>query len=110
RERDEAARLLSRLRGHFQPATLAITGLCLLLFILGDCWQRGPLPELLMRMGANAAERVRQGEWWRLLASAFLRGGAAHVYLSLLALASVGSLVEMVLGWRRYLVLYAASA
>jgi rhomboid protease GluP len=110
RERDEAARLLSRLRGRFQPATLAILVVCLLLFILAAGWQRGPTADLLMRMGANAGDRVRQGEWWRLLASAFLHGGPTHLYLNLIALGSVGGLVEMVLGWRRYLVLYAASA
>jgi rhomboid protease GluP len=47
---------------------------------------------------------------WTLLSSAFLHIGLMHLLFNMAALLSFGPLLERVLGWRRYVVLYALSA
>jgi hypothetical protein len=61
-------------------------------------------------MGANNGGAVRAGEVYRLWASAFLHAGAVHLLVNMIALWSVGPLLEAILGPRRYLLLYGASA
>jgi rhomboid protease GluP len=119
REREEAARFASELRGRFAWVTALLLGVCVVLYGLGALWSQRPLtdalragadPDVLLRMGANAAALVRQGEVWRLLASAFLHAGVMHLLFNMVALQSFGGFLEAVLGWRRYLVVFGASA
>jgi membrane associated rhomboid family serine protease len=119
RDREEATRFAAELRGRFAWVTALLLGVCVVLYGLGALWSQRPLmealragadPEVLLRMGANAAQLVRQGEVWRLLASAFLHAGAMHLLFNMAALQSFGGFLEAVLGWRRYLVLFGASA
>ena len=49
---------------------------------------------------------VAQGQWWRLITSAFLHAGILHIALNMLALWWLGSIVEQLLGHARYLALY----
>ncbi len=65
---------------------------------------------VLQRMGANIGADVRAGEVYRLFASAFLHANLLHLAFNMLALWSLGPFLESLLGRRRYLVLYAASA
>lgn len=50
------------------------------------------------------------GEYWRLLGSAFLHIGLLHLAGNLLALAIVGPALERVFGWWRFLAIYLVSA
>ncbi|MGY1746326.1 rhomboid family intramembrane serine protease [Blastococcus sp. SYSU D00695] len=50
------------------------------------------------------------GEDWRLITSAFLHIGIAHLALNMLALLLFGSELERALGWWRYLSVYLLSA
>jgi membrane associated rhomboid family serine protease len=50
------------------------------------------------------------GEYWRLLGSAFLHIGLLHLAGNLLALAIVGPTLERVFGWWRFLAIYLVSA
>jgi membrane associated rhomboid family serine protease len=52
---------------------------------------------------------VDQGEWWRLLTSAFLHYGPVHLLLNMVALYWFGSLLEQRIGAGRYLLLYLVS-
>jgi membrane associated rhomboid family serine protease len=65
---------------------------------------------LLERLGAVSAVGLVNGEWWRLLSSAFVHIGILHLVLNMYGLASVGSVTESIWGLRKFLVLYAASA
>jgi len=49
---------------------------------------------------------VDDGDWWRLITSAFLHGGVLHIAFNMLALWWLGAPVELVLGRARYLGLY----
>ncbi|MEO8105902.1 MAG: rhomboid family intramembrane serine protease [Actinomycetes bacterium] len=50
------------------------------------------------------------GEWWRLMTSAFLHTGITHIALNMLALWFIGGAVEPRLGRWRYLTVYLLSA
>jgi membrane associated rhomboid family serine protease len=52
---------------------------------------------------------VDQGDWWRLITSAFLHGSVLHIAFNMLALWWLGAPVEMVLGRVRFLGLYFVS-
>lgn len=49
---------------------------------------------------------VADGEWYRLITSAFLHQGLAHIGFNMLLLWVVGSEIERALGWSRFLALY----
>ncbi len=106
----EQARFAEALRGRFPWFTASIAFACLVLFALGKYWADGNFSAALFRMGANSGPHVQAGEVWRLLASAFLHADVVHVAVNMLALVSFGSVLEKLLGPRRYIVLYGLSA
>ncbi|HWG57359.1 MAG TPA: rhomboid family intramembrane serine protease [Gaiellaceae bacterium] len=59
--------------------------------------------------GALYGPLVAEGEWWRLLSSAFLHGGFVHLAMNMLALWWFGPALEGLLGPWRFLLLYVAS-
>ncbi len=52
---------------------------------------------------------VANGEWWRLITSAFLHYGPIHLATNMFSLYFVGSVLEAVVGRWRYLLLYLVS-
>jgi membrane associated rhomboid family serine protease len=52
---------------------------------------------------------VADGEWWRLITSAFLHGNLLHLGLNMLAVYWLGGAVESYLGHARYLAVYLVS-
>jgi len=52
---------------------------------------------------------VAHGDWWRLLAAAFLHYGPIHLLMNMYGLYLAGSLLEQVIGRWRFLLLYLAS-
>lgn len=61
---------------------------------------------VLYRMGGLFPPAVREGEWWRLVASLFLHFGAIHLAMNMLALWVLGPVVEFALGFRRFVLVY----
>lgn len=53
---------------------------------------------------------IADGEYWRLLTSAFLHAGLLHLAFNLLVLIMIGPALEAMLGHLRYLVLFVLSA
>ena len=49
---------------------------------------------------------IADGEWWRLLTAMFLHGGVMHLFLNMFALYILGSELERLLGWWRFLGVY----
>ena len=60
----------------------------------------------LLSWGANFRPSTTNGEWWRLLTSAFLHGGLMHLAANMYGLAVVGSFLEPLLGRTKYLLAY----
>jgi membrane associated rhomboid family serine protease len=52
---------------------------------------------------------VANGDWWRLITSAFLHANLLHIALNMLAVYWLGAAVEVYLGPVRYLALYVVS-
>lgn len=66
-------------------------------------------PLMLGILGSNMPERVADGEWYRLLSANFLHSGALHLYLNGIALLSLGSVLEKLMGRSAFLLLYLVS-
>ncbi len=110
REREETAHFAAAVGGRLPRATLVFVVACVVLHLVAAHFGRHGWEETKLRMGANSAPLVRAGEIWRLLASAFLHDNLVHLLVNMLALQSFGGFLETVIGWRRYVVLYCASA
>lgn len=60
----------------------------------------------LVQAGAIWGPAVAQGEWWRILTSAFLHLGFLHIAFNMYALFLFGPVVEQLYGHLEYLILY----
>ena len=68
-----------------------------------------PTGEMLIAWGANFAPLTAAGEWWRLLAAAFLHSGVLHLALNMWALWNAGRLTERLYGSVSFLLIYLAA-
>src|SRR4051794_13063368 len=88
--------------------TKALIGLNVLVF-LAQVVQSGsftqPFSEIFFR-GALAAPPVAQGDWYRLVTSAFLHGSVLHIFFNMLMLWWFGRPLELLLGRGRFLAVY----
>ncbi|HEY9030890.1 MAG TPA: rhomboid family intramembrane serine protease [Kangiella sp.] len=62
--------------------------------------------QLLINWGANFSPNIESGEWWRLITSIFLHGGAFHLLFNLYALYMIGIILEPEIKSIRYIILY----
>jgi membrane associated rhomboid family serine protease len=74
----------------------------------GRDWQA--LSGQVFEKGALYGPAIADGDWYRLISSAFLHAGPIHLLFNMLALWWFGRSLEYVLGPGRYLGLYLASA
>jgi rhomboid protease GluP len=106
----EQASFAAALTRGFPVVTTVIGVVCTALYALQWYWGDGDDVGAMLAMGANNGGLVASGDWWRLLASAFLHGGVVHLIANMVALASFGPMLESLLGRSRYLALYGLSA
>jgi membrane associated rhomboid family serine protease len=89
------------------PVTFIIMGIALAAFVLGELD-----PQLGFRMfeeGAQQADLIRAGEWWRPVTSMFLHASLAHVGFNMWALYLFGPALERRYGSIPFAALYLAS-
>lgn len=60
----------------------------------------------LLRAGACLADRIREGETWRLFTAMFLHGGPVHLAVNAAFLILIGNLAERLMGPWRLLAVY----
>lgn len=72
--------------------------------VSGTLFERGAL-----YIGSPFTSGLADGEWWRLITSAFLHGSLIHLGLNMLVLWIVGAPVEQAIGRGRFLALYIVS-
>jgi rhomboid protease GluP len=65
---------------------------------------------VLIYLGAKFNPLMEQGEWWRLVTSAFLHGNLMHILFNMYALYNIGPFLEMRLKWVRFTSIYFISA
>lgn len=63
-------------------------------------------PEELLLVLGNSGSRIIAGEYYRIFTSGFLHLGMLHYGLNILALLSLGYLIEAILGWRAMISVY----
>jgi membrane associated rhomboid family serine protease len=95
------------------PATYVLIAINVIVFLVEVAQGAGGLYQLgISRFIANFAlfgPSVAEGEWYRLITSAFLHEGIMHIGFNMLLLFFLGRLLEPALGTPRFLVLYFAS-
>ena len=97
-------------RGRPVRVTHTLLGLLVATYYLQGILVPGDRPFGLVRMGANAALLVRDGQWFRLVSGNFLHASLPHIALNGLAILALGTLLERLLGPTRLLVIYLTSA
>ena len=108
REKERLA-LRAWLRPGITWATYLLIGINIAAWGIASSLERetGSLQQALVALGANVRElTLAQGQWWRLLTSMFLHFGLIHLAFNMMALYSVGRLLEQLLGSGPYLALY----
>jgi membrane associated rhomboid family serine protease len=112
RNREECAPFLDDLKAHtprlfVTPAIIALNVIVFVFLIFG----RGALadPETLLRWGANFGPRTTNGEWWRLLTSAFVHDSALALLINVAAIAQLGFILERLTGRASFALVYVAS-
>jgi len=108
-EGQELQHFVTRIRQRKPIATYAIAVAIGLVYLM-QMYVGVDATPALMRMGALSAQRVAEGEWWRLLTCTFLHGGFLHVLFNVYVLIILGTFIERILGPARLLLLYFVSA
>ena len=90
--------------------TRVLVGLIVLIYIgqVAESGSIGGLGELYIN-GALNGPKVADGEWWRIVTSAFLHSGVIHLFFNVLILWWFGRSLEALMGSRRFLALYVIS-
>ncbi len=86
-----------------------ITGINVAVFIAMELTGGSTSTRNLIRFGANFAPLVAQGEYWRLVTSAFIHIGLPHLLFNSFALLTFGRLAEAIYGHARFLAMYLVS-
>ena len=89
--------------------TLALIGINAAVFVLGYLL-RASGTDLIREYGMWPLGIAVNGEWWRLLTSAFLHGGLLHIAFNMYVLYLLGPVLERALGSARFLALYLMAA
>lgn len=108
-------RAVSMLLPGFGSAPTATLGATVVVYLAaamtlggGSVWSLGAA-DVLYPLGAKWAPAILAGEWWRIVNPIFLHAGIWHIGMNMLALVSLGPLVEHLVGARRFLVVYIAT-
>jgi rhomboid protease GluP len=67
----------------------------------------GLSPAQLYAHGGLYGPVLQNGEWWRIVTSAFLHGSDMHLLFNMIALYQVGTFVELIYGTPRMAIIYA---
>jgi GlpG protein len=109
----------SMFSGRLPPLTLTLVILCCVFGLLSNFSKPAPENRLgqsimsrlqfvdksLYAKTKDPAASLKRGQLWRVITPAFLHGDPIHLLMNMLALASLGRLVERLIGIRRYALL-----
>jgi rhomboid protease GluP len=97
-------------RAPVTPTIVALNAVVFVLMLLAGAGLSASNPEVHIRFGSNYGPLTWSGEYWRLLASAFVHFGLFHIVLNMYALYNGGDLTERLYGSVRFAVIYLLSA
>lgn len=88
------------------PAIIIINvAVYLLMVITGVNWIAPDIPSLIS-WGGNLRALTLDGEWWRIFTSGFLHIGLIHLVMNMIALVQIGTVLEPLIGARRFVIAY----
>lgn len=97
----------------FKPKKIIVTKIliiaCVIMYLL-SMFLSDNFTKSLIILGANNRGLVLNGEFYRLIACAFLHGNIAHLLVNMYSLWVIGSQVESYIGKIKYLIIYLLSA
>ena len=90
--------------------TYVIIAINVILFILMSIFGGSTNAHTLLKFGANYGLLIRNGEYYRLITSAFLHIGLLHLLVNSYALYVIGPQIESFFGKTKYIIIYLVSA
>lgn len=94
-------------KGYFFTPIIILTNLLVfILMCISGVNILLPDSESLITWGANFRPLTLEGQWWRLLTCCFIHVGILHLLLNMYALLYIGSLLEPLLGWSKFVIAY----
>lgn len=67
---------------------------------------KGNVQSVASAFGAKENDLIQAGQWWRFITPIFLHGSLLHLGVNALFLYWFGAQIEMLYGWRKYLIIY----
>lgn len=114
-EHENEQRFARRFFGHGTPATWALIGANVAVFVLMAIVAKTVNPgtpqyqDALVDFGAKVNELIGKGEYWRFVTPMFIHIGAMHLLVNMYSLYMIGPPVERLYGTARFLVMYVLS-
>ena len=100
----------ARRRAYVTYSLIALNIAAFILTIIAGSGIGTSNTRVLLKYGANFRALTTDGEWWRLLSSAFLHAGIFHLMFNMWALFTFGVLVERLYGNFFFCLIYIFSA
>jgi rhomboid protease GluP len=94
---------------HRPAVTYVLLGLIVLAFGAETLAGGSTYPDVLIKLGAKYSPLIASGEVWRLFTAMFLHIGWMHLFFNSYALVAIGTDLERIVGWERFLVIYLLS-
>ena len=94
---------------HRTIATYVLLALIVLVFGIETLAGGSRNPDVLIKLGAKDTALIASGEVWRLFTAMFLHIGWMHLLFNSYALVAIGSDLERIVGWERFLAIYVLS-
>jgi rhomboid protease GluP len=88
------------------PALIAANAAVFVFMIAAGVSPLNPVPDALVRWGADYGPLTTHGQWWRLFTAMFVHIGAVHLLMNMYVLWIIGRITERLFGNAGYLVLY----
>jgi rhomboid protease GluP len=89
--------------------TWILLGILVAVFVVQTLSGGSTEAEVLIRMGGKFTPLIAEGEYWRLFTAMFLHIGVVHLFMNAYALFVIGTELERMLGWKRFLAIYVIS-
>lgn len=94
------------------PVTSGVIGICIVVYLYTTIKYGIEMNayEGLIAGGFNPIFVVEGNQYWRLISANFIHFGIMHIFCNCYSLINLGSVMERLLGMKRYLIILAASA
>lgn len=94
---------------HRPVVTYILLGLIVLAFGAETLAGGSAQTDVLIKLGAKYSPLIVAGEYWRLFTAMFLHIGWMHLAFNAYALVAIGTDLERIVGWARFLAIYLLS-